>query len=154
MQPLSPLGPNPTGLIIQEERPCSYSCFIIRLGRTHLICINNSPLPWARKGDDDESVRFGQAMLTQSVELPLFEAGAVVAADVIKILGVLLEETGEVGVFQDQLPWQSEVVLAQVEAFDVVVAASHVVMFALVQPAQHQILAGGVELARFGTSPC
>ena len=55
---------------------------------------------------------------------------------------------------QKRLPWKSEVVLAEVEAVDVVVAAAHDVVLTRILLAQHevvedhQILVVGVDLSR------
>ena len=100
-------------------------------------------------------------MLARGVELHLGEVSAVVAVDAVEVLGILFEEADKIGFLKDRLPRQHEVV-AQVEVVDVVAATAHiVVVFALVLLAQHQIvgdhqiLAGGVELAGSGTSsPC
>ena len=92
-------------------------------------------------------------MLAEGVELLLREIPAVIATDMIEILGILPKEADEIGVFPDRLPRKSEVILAEVEAVDVIMAAAHVIIFARILPTQHeivedhQILSIGIELA-------
>ena len=79
-----------------------------------------------------------------------------ISANMIAILGILLEETYEIGILPDRLPRQLEIVLAEVETVHVIMAATHVVVFALALLAQHQIvkdheiLASGIEISRIG----
>ena len=62
--------------------------------------------------------------MTQVVELLFAEVGAVVAKNVT----------------EDRLPRQPEVVLAQIETADVVVAAAHIIVFACVLLAKNQVV--------------
>ena len=80
-----------------------------------------------------------------------------VPADMIAIFSILLEEADEVSILSDRLPRELEVILAEVEAVHVIMAAAHVVVFALALLTQHQVfedhdefIVGGIELSRIG----
>ena len=79
-------------------------------------------------------------MLAESVKLLLRQIVAVIAPDMVQILGILAEEADEICILADRLPGKPEIILAEVEAVNVIMPASNVVIFARILLAQHQII--------------
>ena len=79
-----------------------------------------------------------------------------ISADMIAILGILLEEADEISILSDRLPRELEVILAEIEAIHIIIPTAHVVICALALLAQHQIVedyeifASGIEISEIG----